>query len=223
MVHLALEISLSENGKPKANKYQGNGRNIPKPKTKSNFYPAKNPNIKPNFTKKVPAHDSDKIPRKYQEIWDRNTKYRFGIGIFLVKIPNLWLPIDITTWHRSFMHHGCIFMFCSSCLSWRFSFRSVIVYQWKCENQIKVLQKSDSDPDVIWTRNLLIWSQTRYRCATESLDGHEKFVQIGIGQLDMRYVIFYLSTQVWLLPAPRFSVSTRGVQKVRGPTMKEHR
>lgn len=24
------------------------------------------------------------------------------------------------------------------------------------------------DPDVIWTRNLLIWSQTRYRCATES-------------------------------------------------------
>ena len=27
-----------------------------------------------------------------------------------------------------------------------------------------------SDPDVIWTRNLLIWSQTRYRCATESAD-----------------------------------------------------
>ena len=24
------------------------------------------------------------------------------------------------------------------------------------------------DPDVIWTRNLLIWSQTRYRCATRS-------------------------------------------------------
>ena len=24
------------------------------------------------------------------------------------------------------------------------------------------------DPDVIWTRSLLIWSQTRYRCATES-------------------------------------------------------
>ena len=24
------------------------------------------------------------------------------------------------------------------------------------------------DPDVIRTRNLLIWSQTRYRCATES-------------------------------------------------------
>ena len=27
------------------------------------------------------------------------------------------------------------------------------------------------DPDVIWTRNLLIWSQTRYRCATESISG----------------------------------------------------
>ena len=31
------------------------------------------------------------------------------------------------------------------------------------------LQKRTTDPDVIWTRNLLIWSQTRYRCATESL------------------------------------------------------
>ena len=29
-------------------------------------------------------------------------------------------------------------------------------------------QPSSHDPDVIWTRNLLIWSQTRYRCATES-------------------------------------------------------
>lgn len=32
------------------------------------------------------------------------------------------------------------------------------------ENEIKSI-----DPDVIWTRSLLIWSQTRYRCATESL------------------------------------------------------
>ena len=31
-----------------------------------------------------------------------------------------------------------------------------------------------NDPDVIWTRNLLIWSQTRYRCATESL--HVQFL-----------------------------------------------
>ena len=29
-------------------------------------------------------------------------------------------------------------------------------------------QKNSCDPDVIRTRNLLIWSQTRYRCATES-------------------------------------------------------
>ena len=42
--------------------------------------------------------------------------------------------------------------------------------------------KSEADPDVIRTRNLLIWSQTRYRCATESylktihLEGsHETF------------------------------------------------
>ena len=27
--------------------------------------------------------------------------------------------------------------------------------------------KNIDDPDVIWTRNLLIWSQTRYRCATK--------------------------------------------------------
>ena len=26
---------------------------------------------------------------------------------------------------------------------------------------------SECDPDVSWTRNLLIWSQTRYHCATE--------------------------------------------------------
>ena len=31
----------------------------------------------------------------------------------------------------------------------------------------KRLRKFPTDPDVIWTRNLLIWSQTRYHCATE--------------------------------------------------------
>ena len=30
------------------------------------------------------SQNADKIPRKYEEIWDRNTKYRFGFGIFLV-------------------------------------------------------------------------------------------------------------------------------------------
>ena len=29
-------------------------------------------------------------------------------------------------------------------------------------------QAHDFHPDMLWTRNLLIWSQTRYRCATES-------------------------------------------------------
>ncbi len=33
------------------------------------------------------------------------------------------------------------------------------------------------DPDVIWTRNLLIWSQTRYRCATESIYRSMRFLQ----------------------------------------------
>ena len=32
----------------------------------------------------------------YQELWDKNTKYRFGICIFLVPISIFWLPIDIT-------------------------------------------------------------------------------------------------------------------------------
>ena len=52
-------------------------------KYQTDFYSAKNTNILPNFNKGLPQN-TDKIPRKYQEIWDRNTKYRFGIGIFLV-------------------------------------------------------------------------------------------------------------------------------------------
>ena len=54
-----------------------------KPNTKPIFMLPKNTNIKPNFNKAV-LKITDKIPRKYQEIWDINTKYRFGIGIFLV-------------------------------------------------------------------------------------------------------------------------------------------
>ena len=38
----------------------------------------------------------------------------------------------------------------------------------KKKNEKKKKEKIN-DPDVIRTRNLLIWSQTRYRCATESL------------------------------------------------------
>ena len=33
------------------------------------------------------------------------------------------------------------------------------------------------DPDVIRTRSLLIWSQTRYRCATESLCTNGKYFE----------------------------------------------
>ena len=51
-------------------------------KYQTDFYSAKNTNILPNFEKGFLKND--KIPRKYREIWDRNTKYRFGIGIFLV-------------------------------------------------------------------------------------------------------------------------------------------
>ena len=58
-----------------------------KPNTKPIFILAKNTNTKPNFNKAV-LKITDKIPRKYREIWDINTKYRFGIGIFLVyQIP----------------------------------------------------------------------------------------------------------------------------------------
>ena len=41
----------------------------------------------------------------------------------------------------------------------------------KCvwSRQMITIFGSADDPDVIWTRNLLIWSQTRYRCATRPL------------------------------------------------------
>ena len=41
---------------------------------------------------------------------------------------------------------------------------------WKLQN--------NADPDVIWTRSLLIWSQTRYHCATESIRFHRDFCTI---------------------------------------------
>ena len=54
-----------------------------KPNTKPIFILPKNTNIKSNFNIER-SQNADKIPRKYQEIWDRKTKYRFGFGIFLV-------------------------------------------------------------------------------------------------------------------------------------------
>merc|ERR1711867_95367 len=40
------------------------------------------------------------------------------------------------------------------------------------------------DPDVIRTRSLLIWSQTRYRCATESIN--EVLPRFELGSLDSK-------------------------------------
>ena len=48
------------------------------------------------------------------------------------------------------------------CLQWcKFTFNNTTIKNLSVRIQVK-----KSDPDVIWTRNLLIWSQTRYRCAT---------------------------------------------------------
>jgi hypothetical protein len=57
---------------------------------------------------------------------------------------------------------------------------SSVAERWSCKPKVMSsiliggkqkfyrLQKCFVDPDVIRTRSLLIWSQTRYRCATES-------------------------------------------------------
>ena len=50
---------------------------------------------------------------------------------------------------------------------WLMAIVQLIVAHWKYFRQ--KCRKNIFDPDVIWTRSLLIWSQTRYRCATESL------------------------------------------------------
>ena len=42
--------------------------------------------------------------------------------------------------------------------------RTIWAPQTRFEHAIR---KTTCDPDVIWTRNLLNWSQTRYRCATK--------------------------------------------------------
>ena len=53
------------------------------------------------------------------------------------------------------------------------------------------------DPDVIWTRNLLIWSQTRYRCATEPARIVGNFTVVLRRYHSCRTIIFVTpSTQV---------------------------
>ena len=44
-----------------------------------------------------------------------------------------------------------------------------------------------SDPDVTRTRSLLIWSQTRYHCATESTDS----TRIEINSLSLFFFFLY--------------------------------
>ena len=46
------------------------------------------------------------------------------------------------------------------------------------QKRLSSLNKKYIDPDVIRTRSLLIWSQTRYRCATES--DNKKLKLIGL-------------------------------------------
>ena len=61
-------------------------------------------------------------------------------------------------------------------LVWLFSFEVCTVsHIGTCVDSLTSLFKEgrdcthkNTDHDVIWTRNLLIWSQTRYRCATRS-------------------------------------------------------
>ena len=49
-------------------------------------------------------------------------------------------------------------------------------------------KKKFTDPDMIWTRNLLIWSQTRYHCATESTDYTQlKLVHLKSGCLFVNF------------------------------------
>ena len=60
---------------------------------------------------------------------------------------------------------------------------AILQLQFDCNRQKKavdecVKEKNESDPDVIRTRNLLIWSQTRYRCATESAEGYAPQVEL---------------------------------------------
>ncbi len=52
--------------------------------------------------------------------------------------------------------------------------KGTTIYNSNCSNGKNVVKRRHKifDPDVIRTRSLLIWSQTRYHCATES---HENY------------------------------------------------
>lgn len=72
-----------------------------------------------------------------------------GTASSCLSLPDAWItePATDPSWS------GHVF-FAESCIQGQFGSR---------------VDKTQADPDVIRTRSLLIWSQTRYRCATESL------------------------------------------------------
>ena len=66
------------------------------------------------------------------------------------------------------------------------------------------------DPDVIWTRNLLIWSQTRYRCATRSCGGP---VLLYLSTSSMQLIVGtqwrprkWIQNKAWWPPFIHFSI-----------------
>ena len=63
--------------------------------------------------------------------------------------------------------------------------KSVIVDLWE----------KDFDPDVIRTRSLLIWSQTRYRCATESLCSSDQHFEEKKGKVLPRFELGSLDSK----------------------------
>ena len=77
-----------------------------------------------------------------------------------------------------------------SCLAASLSFYDVLR---KLESYCK--RKFLSDLEVIWTRNLLIWCQTRYHCATKSIDkGLQKLSNVDFGYC---HVSISLRNYIW--------------------------
>ena len=109
--------------------------------------------------------------------FDKNRELSFlssEIKLLLKENCSIWSKSNVceklcVSWHVTWTinRHEVSLAFthtvCNQCLS--------IDTNVECETLSTFLEncsKNTYDPDVIRTRNLLIWSQTRYRCATES-------------------------------------------------------
>ena len=98
-----------------------------------------------------------------QKMWNASrfcvSSLRRGHANLLCIVPILVyvLPKQYTWWSQNLQCRSSPLNLNSEPKSWR------LVPLWLHLDQEKMF-----DPDVIWTRSLLIWSQTRYRCATES-------------------------------------------------------